>query len=244
METLKFKVNKSELRRKDKKVIANASQDTVYAEIKFKKNSEWDNIQKFAVFENDDRKKTTVELGTETDCKIKIPPLAMTGYYFILSIFGGDFLTTNAIRVGLNYSHIKKDSIFDDDSGYVKNIIIDIYQELNKKYDNIELTDGKFICYINNEPVKILDVDSLIISKVQSYLDDNIEYNDYKFENNQLQCLINGEIKRIIPLDIILKNYYTKKEIDESLSRTLVDVQLEDRQDGIYLILDTFGDKT
>lgn len=246
METLRFKVKNSELRRKDKNLVASASQGVVYAEIKFEENSEWDNAEKFVIFENDKQERAIVKIGTGIECNFKIPSKALEGYYFIITIFGGEFLTTNALRVGLNYSHINKDSIFDE-NGYTTDLVLDIYKELNKKYDNIELEDGKFVCYVNGEPLKILDIQTLIVTEIQKYVNGDIEpddYDEYQFEDNKLYCLKNGEIKKIIPLDIILKNYYTKKEIDEKLSRTVTSVDIENRlhdeEPGVYLIVQTF----
>lgn len=105
MDILKFKVKNSELQRKDKKIISNKSEETAYIQVTFQKNSDWENQTKFAIFENDKKQQTTVLLGDMQTCLIPIPAIALTGYYFIISIYAGDRLTTNFLRVGLNPSH-------------------------------------------------------------------------------------------------------------------------------------------
>lgn len=216
MDILKFKVKNSELQRKDKKIISNKSEETAYIQVTFQKNSDWENQTKFAIFENDKKQQTTVLLGDTQTCLIPIPAIALTGYYFIISIYAGDRLTTNFLRIGLNPSHYNTKP--DSPSQIDKTIIDDIYSRLKTKYDNIEYTDGKLICYAENKLIKILNLNTLVVDELKQYVDDSINYDDYKFENNTLQCFKNGEIKKIIPLQSILENYYNKTEIDEKLN--------------------------
>lgn len=181
MDILKFKVKNSELQRKDKKIISNQSEGTAYIQVTFQKNSDWEN-------------QTTVLLGDMQTCLIPIPAIALTGYYFIISIYAGDRLTTNFLRVGLNPSHYNTKP--DSPSQIDKTIIDDIYSRLKTKYDNIEYTDGKLICYAENKLIKILNLNTLVVDELKQYVDDSINYDDYKFENNTLQCFKNGEIKK------------------------------------------------
>lgn len=247
MDILKFKVKNSELQRKDKKIISNQSEGTAYIQVTFQKNSDWENQTKFAIFENDKKQQTTVLLGDMQTCLIPIPTIALTGYYFIISIYAGDRLTTNFLRVGLNPSHYNTKP--DSPSQIDKTIIDDIYSRLKTKYDNIEYTDGKLICYAENKLIKILNLNTLVVDELKQYVDDSINYDDYKFENNTLQCFKNGEIKKIIPLQSILKNYYNKTEIDEkiknintSLNECIIDGEITSEQDGLYLTLTKIGE--
>ena len=180
-------------------------------------------------------------------CLIPIPAIALTGYYFIISIYAGDRLTTNFLRVGLNPSHYNTKP--DSPSQIDKTIIDDIYSRLKTKYDNIEYTDGKLICYAENKLIKILNLNTLVVDELKQYVDDSINYDDYKFENNTLQCFKNGEIKKIIPLQSILENYYNKTEIDEkiknintSLNECIIDGEITSEQDGLYLTLTKIGE--
>lgn len=247
MDILKFKVKNSELQRKDKKIISNKSEETAYIQVTFQKNSDWDNQTKFAIFENDKKQQTTVLLGDMQTCLIPIPAIALTGYYFIISVYAGDRLTTNFLRVGLNPSHYNTKP--DSPSQIDKTIIDDIYSRLKTKYDNIEYTDGKLICYAENKLIKILNLNTLVVDELKQYVDDSINYDDYKFKNNTLQCFKNGEIKKIIPLQSILENYYNKTGIDEkiknintSLNECIIDGEITSEQDGLYLTLTKIGE--
>ena len=102
MYDLKFKVEKQELKRTDSYVVANKSRNYITASFEFSDEAVME-LEKRAVF--------TIPSGVSFMCILDddgacvIPDEVLAGEYFFVSVAMGDLLTTNALRVSMEYSN-------------------------------------------------------------------------------------------------------------------------------------------
>lgn len=90
--SLHFIIDKQELIRKDKKVIASYSKN--FLKCKFCCPKQWSDLYKYALFINVKGKESIVELGIGEKVSCIIPEEILTGNFFYVSIFADDRLTT------------------------------------------------------------------------------------------------------------------------------------------------------
>ena len=94
---LLFSIVNQELIREDNVFLVNKTQKFVEAEFTFK-TPEWDDLEKFAVF-NIKGRSYTFPIGDNKICTITVPREALKSTHFRVSIFGGDMLTTNSVKI-------------------------------------------------------------------------------------------------------------------------------------------------
>ena len=69
----------------------------------------------------------------------------------------------------------------------------------------------------------------------------NKKYDDLQYENGCLICLVNGEVRKKIPI-VSIEEYYTRKEVDERfdevnnrLDECIVNGEIKEDIDSFYL---------
>lgn len=137
---LNFKIENQIIQRLDKNILVNKSKDYLQCNFKFD-TSEWENIEKFAIFKDSWNEAYIMNLGLGTDCTCTPPEPVLKGNFFKVSVYGGDRVTTNELAVPLLHSgyttHVK---IPDAVEGV--DIFTQIFEALDSKISDITFEDG------------------------------------------------------------------------------------------------------
>lgn len=106
---LEFEVHNQILKRIDSQEIVNKNHNLYKCRFTFEEDSEWSNLNKFAVFTDGWGNTSTQHLGRSRNVvTCKIPDSALKGSYFKISVYAGDLVTTNNVSVLLVQSGYKK----------------------------------------------------------------------------------------------------------------------------------------
>lgn len=102
-----FSVCKQQLNRLDDDIIASFSKNFLQCSFCFE--DEWTDVYKYALFTDVDGNQYVVELGMKNHVDCLVPEEVLQNNYFLLSVFGGDRLTTTQETIlvqpsGLNSS--------------------------------------------------------------------------------------------------------------------------------------------
>lgn len=256
IKTLTFKCNNDILTRTDNHIVINASVHIIKLKITF--SEEWSDFSKNIMFKSDDNAKYSVYIGVDNEIECYIPSEVLNGHYFTFSCFGtteDERLTTNQVTVTLMLSGYNRDAkqLIANSSDKFEDISV-FLAKIDKKYDNIELQDDKLICYVEEDPKKVISLGGLILNNyhTKEYIDEKLDtkYDDFSYEDGYLLCFIDGVVKKKLPIGLIADDYYTKKEIDKKfneidtqLEKCLIDSQINSEDDGIYLILNTLKEE-
>ena len=146
-----FEINNQILTRTDENILlVNKSRNYIQCNFSFK-TSDWSNINKFVIFKNEEGKAYEYWLGTSCDCSCMIPSPVLTGDFFLITVHGGDRITTDEKRVVLINSGYTTDisSISTDD----KDIFIQVLEMIEGKADKADLslvaTTGRYTDLLN-----------------------------------------------------------------------------------------------
>ena len=86
---LNFKVNNQILSRLDQNILVNKSINYLFCNFNFE-TSEWDDLDKFAIFKDSFGRAYTIHLGTDNNCRVSVPHDALIGTHFKVSVYGGE----------------------------------------------------------------------------------------------------------------------------------------------------------
>ena len=103
---IKFKVNKQQLQRQDNQILASFSKNLLQCEFCF--DDTWIDVYKYALFTDVSKNQSIVEMGIEQNIKCVVPENMLKGNYFLVSVFGGDRITTTQETVLLQPSGFSK----------------------------------------------------------------------------------------------------------------------------------------
>ena len=136
---LYFEINNQLLSQtgKEKPILVNKSRNYITCNFTFK-TSEWEGLNKFAIFKNEDDEAYEVYLGTSCQCDCVIPSKALTGDYFLVSLYGGNLITTDERRVVLLKAGYTKDISPVQD--YDTDIFVYMLERLEGKADDADLS--------------------------------------------------------------------------------------------------------
>lgn len=137
---IQLKAENQRLKRTDKEPIVGYSKNIIKAKFTIEGDI-WKDVDKFAIFTDAFDNKTTMHLGSESNCNCIVPSSCLKTSFFKITVYGGDLILTNAITIPLvesEYSR-KHHSDYDDCS---KDIFVEIFQHINSKVDNILFDDG------------------------------------------------------------------------------------------------------
>lgn len=147
---LNFEINNQILTRTDENILlVNKSRNYIQCNFSFQ-TSEWNGLNKFVIFKNEEGKAYEYWLGNSCECNCIIPSPVLSGDFFLISIYGGDRITTDEKRVVLIRSGYTSDisSITDE-----KDIFIQILEMIEGKADESELSvvakTGKYTDLLN-----------------------------------------------------------------------------------------------
>lgn len=135
---LEFDVNNQILTRVDNNKLVNKSRNYVQCNFSFI-TSDWEDLDKFAIFSSPKHNHYVVHLGTLMRGSAVVPSDVLLGDYFQVSVYGGDLLTTNRVKINLiktGYTtHISSVKKFKTD------VFVQIFKELDVKFD-VAIFDG------------------------------------------------------------------------------------------------------
>ena len=134
---LNFEIKNQILSRKDKNTLVNKSRGYVKCNFSFK-TSEWTGLNKFVIFKNEADEAYEVYLGTSCECDCIIPSPVLIGDYFLVSIYGGNVITTDEKRVVLIKSGYTTDLSTVEE--YDTDIFIYMLECLEGKADDADLS--------------------------------------------------------------------------------------------------------
>lgn len=99
---LEFEVHNQVLTRVDSQEIVNRNKNVYKCRFTFDEDSEWTDLNKFAIFTDGWGNSSTQHLGKEGNIlSCKIPSKVLKGSYFKISVYGGKLITTNNISIML-----------------------------------------------------------------------------------------------------------------------------------------------
>lgn len=102
MNILEFEVHNQVLKRVDSQDVVNRNRNVYKCRFKFDEDSEWSNLNKFAIFTDGWGNSSTQHLGKDgTILSCKIPDKVLKGSYFKIAVYGGELITTNNISIML-----------------------------------------------------------------------------------------------------------------------------------------------
>ena len=124
---LNFKIDKQQLIRTDKEIIASYSKN--FIQCNFCCQKQWSDIYKYALFINVKGEEAIVDLGIGKKVACKVPEEMLVGNFFYVSVFASDRITTTQQMVLVQPSGLNDQIInsFDDGS-------IEIIEDIDTEY--------------------------------------------------------------------------------------------------------------
>lgn len=105
---LEFEVHNQILKRLDSQDVVNKNKNVYKCRFNFEEDSEWIDLNKFAIFTDGWGNSTTQHLGNDGNIlTCLVPDKVLRGSYFKISVYGGDLITTNNITIMLMESGYK-----------------------------------------------------------------------------------------------------------------------------------------
>ena len=147
MNIIEFEVSGQQLKRIDSQQIMNKNINRYKCKFVFEDESEWIELNKFAIFEDGWRNQAVAHLGVGDEIECLVPQKVLRGSYFKVSLYAGEFITTNSITVALIQSGYPRrvHSIREND------IFSDIFKQLDATVDNITYGNHNLYLYHQEE---------------------------------------------------------------------------------------------
>lgn len=145
---IQLKAENQRLKRTDKESIVGYSKNIIKAKFTIEGDI-WKDVDKFAIFTDAFDNKTTMHLGSESNCNCVVPSSCLKTSFFKITVYGGDLILTNAITIPLVESEYSRKHHSDyDDLSNTPTIptVVDTVQDNNNNvvtsnavYDALEL---------------------------------------------------------------------------------------------------------
>lgn len=195
------------LYRTDANIIQNQIDEEYICHFKFE-NEDWEGKEKFATFLIKGHE-YTAQLGNESECSTPIPYAALTGCIINIEVHADDIITRN--RVSLVVSQPKENIIYECQTQEdYHDVYAEAYNKINTKYDNAELIGNELVFYANDEEVSrisLIDVENKQSNWTETdenstqYIQNKPDIiNNFRYENDNLICLSDNEVKQSISL--------------------------------------------
>lgn len=97
---IQLKAENQRLKRTDKEPIVEYSKNIIKAKFTIEGDI-WKDVDKFAIFTDAFDNKTTMHLGSESNCNCIVPSSCLKTSFFKITVYGGDLILTNAITIPL-----------------------------------------------------------------------------------------------------------------------------------------------
>lgn len=139
------------LKRTDSNIIVSKSKHEYNCLITFEETEDnpWGNQNKFIIFTDSWGNSKTYHLGNTLEpLSCPLPDFVLEGTYFMINVYAGDLITTNNVVIVLEYS----DYSYQEPCSYTdtKDILVEIFNSLDTKIDNISYSDNCLELYSQN----------------------------------------------------------------------------------------------
>lgn len=217
MNVLEFEVKNQTLTRVDSQDVVNKSKNIYKCRFKFEDESEWIDLNKFAIFTDGWGNSSTQHLGKQGNIlSCLVPDKVLQGSYFKISVYAGDLITTNNVSIALiqsGYNHHRKHSCYENS----KDIWVTVFDRLDNTIDSI-VYDNNTLHLFNRdvilESIYLPFVSEDEVSTLVNALVDN-HINDLPVATTDTNGLLSSEDK--IKLDSIEEGA-NKVQVDNSLN--------------------------
>ena len=175
---LEFKLENQILKRTDNETIVARSKN--FYKCKFQFDEEfWDNLNKFAIFEDSWGKKTTVHLGNTIGVlSCIIPDFVLKGTFFKVSVYGGDLITTNTVSIPLTQSGYGRNN-----HSCNKDIFVEIFDKLDSKIEEIGFSDNALHIFNDGELVDSICLDFANETQIKELMQEQMDLIDSKLSD-------------------------------------------------------------
>lgn len=171
---LEFNIENQIITRTDSNSVVNKSRNYLECNFAFI-SSDWDDVEKFAMFKNTRGNNYVINLGTLNNSNCIVPSDVLLGDYFRVSVYGGDLITTNSVKINLLQSGYSKH--ISTCKKYKTDVFVQIFKKLDTKFEVASFDGDSTVKFYNidddNELVEIgcIDLDLHNIAHSGSYND-------------------------------------------------------------------------
>lgn len=171
---LEFDIENQIIKRTDNNAVVNKSRNYLECNFSFL-SSDWDDVEKFAIFTNTRGNNYLVNLGTLNNSNCIVPSDVLLGDYFRVGVYGGDLITTNSVKIRLLHSSYSKS--VSSCKTYKTDVFVQIFQKLDMKFEVASFDGDSKVTFYNidddNELVEIgcIDLDLHSLAHSGSYND-------------------------------------------------------------------------
>ena len=153
---LKFTIKNQILSRTDSHSIVNKSRNYLECYFSFK-SIEWNDVEKFAIFKDENDDAYNVHLGTDCECSCIVPyEVLKQGDFFRVTVYGGNLITTTEQTILLLNSGYTTD--IQTPTASEVDVFNEIFTTLNKKIDNVVFNDGVLEIYSDDRLIKSINL--------------------------------------------------------------------------------------
>lgn len=178
---LNFKINNQLLTRTDQEILVNKSKNYLHCNFLFE-TSDWSGLVKFALFKNEENETYPVYLGLNDTVSCIVPTKVLNGDFFKVSVYGGDFISTNEKTIVLLPAG------YTGEVGEDKDLLVKIFERIEEKIDNVTYTNG-ILTFESNGVV--LETISLVVDSELSTTSEN------PVQNKVITSALDGKAERI-----------------------------------------------
>ena len=207
MTELNFIINsKNFLKRTDAHLIQNQIDEKYICHFTFE-GEDWENKEKFVTF-SVKKKEYTASLGSGNECSSPIPYAALSGCIINISVHCEDIITRN--HVALVVSQPKSQVIYECQTQEdYHDVYAETINQVKTKFDNVRLEDNELVFYANGNEVSRILIDvggkqsnwAETDTSSSQYIQNKPDIiNNFRYENDNLICLSDNEIKQSVSL--------------------------------------------
>ena len=180
---LEFEISGQILKRIDSQELISKSSNRYKCCFVFEEESEWADVNKFAMFTDGWGNSAIVHLGTASgSLSCIVPNKVLQGSYFKVSLYGGDFLTTNNVTIALIQSgylpithHHHHHNNSDCDDGDEKDVFVEIFERLNNSVDSIVCEDNNLLLFCKDNILETVYLPFLTEADIRPLIDVIVE---------------------------------------------------------------------
>lgn len=195
------------LHRIDSNLIQNQVDEEYICHFTFE-GEDWQDKEKFVTFFVKN-KKYTASLGFENECESPIPFAALIGCIINIKVHAEDIITRN--QVSLVVLQPKEQIIYDcQKQEDYHDVYVEAFNQISTKFDEVRLENNELIFYSSGK--KVSQISLANIERKQSNWKETDEnssqyiqnkpsvINNFRYENDNLICLEDDEIKQTVSL--------------------------------------------
>lgn len=155
---LEFNIENQIITRTDRNPTVNKSRNYLECNFNFM-SSDWEDLEKFAIFTNTRGNNYIVNLGISSNSCCIVPSDVLLGEYFKVSVYGGDLITTNVVKIHMLKSGYTKN--VQTCKKYKRDVFVQIFEEIDLKFDTALFEDNKITFYSTSNDGRLIELGSV-----------------------------------------------------------------------------------